>query len=73
MYDCLTLFFQQQVVAKFDFKSKDQEEMELRRGDVVTVIHKKDPNWWKGEIIRNGKLVQGLFPMTYVQPHTASE
>jgi len=67
------LYFQQQVQAKFDFKPKDQEEMELKRGDIVTIIHKKDPNWWKGEIVRNNKLTQGLFPMTYVQPYTGKE
>ena len=58
------------VVANYDFKPNDAEEMELKRGDVITVVNKKDPNWWKGEVVRNNKTLQGLFPMTYVKPYS---
>lgn len=55
------------VVANYDFKPSedDPDELELKRGDIVTVI-KKDPNWWRGEISRGGRVLQGVFPSTYV-------
>ena len=54
------------MLAQFDFKPQDEEELELKRGDVVEVVEKKDPNWWTGELQREGKTVRGLFPVTYV-------
>lgn len=54
------------MVANYDFKPQDQEEMELNRGDIITVVDKKDPNWWLGEIVRDNRCCRGLFPRTYV-------
>ncbi|ESO09426.1 hypothetical protein HELRODRAFT_153783, partial [Helobdella robusta] len=54
------------VVANYDFKPQDPEELELKRGDIVLVIDKKDPNWWSGEIVRGSQVFRGLFPKTYV-------
>jgi len=56
------------VVAQYDFNPQDDEEIELKRGDVIEVIDKKDINWWLGEMNRNNKTVRGLFPRTYVDP-----
>lgn len=58
--------FQNFVVANYDFNPQDQEELELRKGDVVTVLEKTDPNWWSGEVTRNNQIYKGLFPATYV-------
>ena len=33
------------------------------RGDVITVLHKDNDNWWMGEL-QDGQ--QGYFPVTYV-------
>lgn len=62
--------FRPKVIANYDFKPHDPEELEMKRGDIITVLDKKDPNWWMGELSRNNKQVRGLFPKTYVSPYT---
>lgn len=59
------------VIANYDFKPENPEELEIRRGDIIHVLNKNDPNWWMGEITRgNAQASRGLFPMTYVSPYT---
>lgn len=58
------------VIANYDFKPGDAEELELKRGDIVSVLDKKDPNWWMGEIMRGNQVCRGLFPKTYVSAYT---
>ena len=62
--------FQPKVCADYDFKPADKEELEMKRGDIITVIKKKDPNWWEGEIQRGNRTLRGVFPQTYVSPYT---
>ena len=66
----LVLCVQSKVIASYDFKPTDPEELELRRGDIVVVLDKKDPNWWMGELVRGTQTCRGLFPKTYVSPYT---
>lgn len=54
------------VVANYDYKPQDSEELELKRGDVVVVTKKQDDNWWEGQVVRGSTVSRGLFPMTYV-------
>jgi len=62
----------QKVIASYDFKASDPaEEIDLKRGDIVYVLNKKDPNWWLGEVTRGGNVVRGLFPKTYVTNYSA--
>ena len=56
--------------ANFDYTPQDNEELELRKGDIITVVDKRDPNWWTGEITRNNRCYRGVFPITYTSPHT---
>jgi len=58
------------VIASYDFKPHEAEELELKRGDIISVLDKKDPNWWLGEIVRGNQTFRGLFPNTYVSPYT---
>ena len=62
--------FQPKVCADYDFKAADKEELEMKRGDIITVIKKKDPNWWEGELKRNDRTCRGLFPASYVSTYT---
>lgn len=56
--------------AMYDFIAESPMELSLRRGDVVQVLSKHDPNtgapseWWQGRL-SNGSV--GLFPASYVQ------
>ena len=53
------------VVAAFDFEPQDNE-LRLRRGDIITVIHKCNEYWWMG--FCNSE--KGLFPAHYVNDIT---
>ena len=57
------------MVAKYNFNAKESGELSLRKNDVVTVIDKSHPNWWTGEMVKNGKQQRGRFPRTYVVPY----
>ncbi|CAG5853966.1 unnamed protein product [Menidia menidia] len=52
-----------QVVAIYDYTAANQDEMSFSQGQLINVLDKNDPDWWKGEI--NG--VTGLFPTNYVK------
>jgi len=51
-------------VAKYNYEPQRQDELQLARGDMVTVIERSSDGWWKGEI--NGQV--GWFPSNYVDP-----
>ncbi|KAG8196181.1 hypothetical protein JTE90_007910 [Oedothorax gibbosus] len=52
------------VQAMYDFKPAETGELELHRGDIITVVNRSDKNWWKGKIGAR----KGIFPATYVVP-----
>jgi len=51
------------MVAAFDFEPVEEDELRLRKGDIITVIDKSDQNWWRGR--SNG--MEGLFPASYAK------
>lgn len=57
------------VTALFDFEAQEDGEVSFKKGNVIKVLEKTDPNWWKGQVV-NGALAgnTGLFPSNYVQP-----
>ena len=60
---------QPKVIADYDFKAGEDEELDFKRGEIITIIHKRDPNWWLGEIMRGNKPCRGLVPSTYVRQY----
>ena len=50
------------VEALYDYTEMNEDELTLRKGDVVYVTEKSDPRWWMGVLNRK----QGLFPANYV-------
>ncbi|XP_013874048.1 SH3 domain-containing protein 21 [Austrofundulus limnaeus] len=48
----------------FDYKAKAEDELELKKGDVVVILNKEteDEGWWEGEL--NGR--RGFFPDNFV-------
>ncbi|KAM6910527.1 SH3 domain-containing protein 21 [Xenentodon cancila] len=48
----------------FDYKAKAEDELELKKGDVVAILNKEteDEGWWEGEL--NG--CRGFFPDNFV-------
>lgn len=47
------------------YPPNSEYEIELRVGDVVYVLKKRDDGWYKGTLHRNGKT--GLFPASFVE------
>ncbi|XP_049450197.1 intersectin-2b isoform X2 [Epinephelus fuscoguttatus] len=56
-----------QVIAIYDYTAANGDEMSFSKGQLINVLDKNDPDWWKGEV--NG--VTGLFPTNYVKMTTA--
>lgn len=52
------------VVVLYDYEAQGDQEMDLREGDIVTIVAKEDDVWWCGQ--KNDKM--GMFPSTYVEP-----
>lgn len=49
----------------FPYKPSNEDELDLKEGDIITVLNKDlpDKGWWKGEL--KGKI--GVFPDNFVQ------
>lgn len=56
-------------VVLYNFKSRHQDELDLKAGYKVTVIDTSDPDWWKGKCL--GKV--GFFPSKYVSKLSPGE
>lgn len=50
-----------QVRALYDFTAEEEDELGFCAGDVIEVLDRSDPSWWKGKL--RGK--SGLFPANY--------
>ncbi|KAJ1920155.1 hypothetical protein H4219_001528 [Mycoemilia scoparia] len=59
---------------KFPFTSREPGELNMKPGDRVFVIDKRDEIWWLGIIDRGSDvpLEQGIFPATYVTSEEVS-
>ncbi|XP_010841475.1 PREDICTED: GRB2-related adapter protein [Bison bison bison] len=49
--------------AQFDFSAQDPSQLSFRRGDIIEVLERLDPSWWRGRL--SGRI--GFFPRSYVQ------
>ncbi|XP_052447668.1 CD2-associated protein-like isoform X1 [Carassius gibelio] len=52
--------------AKFHYEATNQDELDLKEGDIIHILSKDtgEPGWWRGEI--NGR--EGVFPDNFVAP-----
>ena len=57
---------QAKVCADYDYMPANETELEIRRGDVITVLDTSDPNWWEGRLERESIVLSGYFPYNYV-------
>uniref|UniRef100_A0A4W4E8V4 Osteoclast-stimulating factor 1 n=1 Tax=Electrophorus electricus TaxID=8005 RepID=A0A4W4E8V4_ELEEL len=53
-----------QVMARYDFKAEEVDELTFSAGDVIEVLNQSDPCWWMGRL----KGRSGLFPANYTAP-----
>lgn len=52
------------MIALYKYSALNPDELSFSKDDVIKVIAKEEPHWWKGEL--NG--LTGLFPSNYVAP-----
>ncbi|MBN3299389.1 ITSN2 protein, partial [Amia calva] len=64
-----TLFGVCQVIAMYDYKAANEDELSFSKGQLLNVFDTNDADWWKGEL--NGDM--GLFPTNYVKMTTESD
>ncbi|XP_066498279.1 GRB2-related adapter protein 2a [Hoplias malabaricus] len=50
-----------QVKALYDFTAEEEDELGFNSGDIIEVLDRSDPSWWKGRL--RGHI--GLFPANY--------
>ncbi|XP_054162295.1 SH3 and cysteine-rich domain-containing protein 3-like [Oppia nitens] len=49
-------------VVLYNFRSRQQDELDLKAGYTVTVVDTTDPDWWQGKCLGR----KGYFPSNYV-------
>ncbi|MEJ1282975.1 intersectin 1 (SH3 domain protein 1A) [Cricetulus griseus] len=52
-----------QVIGMYDYTAQNDDELAFSKGQIINVLNKEDPDWWKGEV--SGQV--GLFPSNYVK------
>uniref|UniRef100_A0A3B3S449 Intersectin-1 n=1 Tax=Paramormyrops kingsleyae TaxID=1676925 RepID=A0A3B3S449_9TELE len=58
-----------QVIGMYDYTAQNDDELPFSKGQVINVLSKDDPDWWRGEL--NGAM--GLFPSNYVKLTTETD
>jgi len=58
--------FQPKVHVNYDFQPRSEDELEIRRGEVVTVTDNSDQDWFEGQVERDNVIYKGHFPVNYV-------
>lgn len=53
----------------YDYTAANQDELSFSKGQLINILDKTNPDWWKGEV--NG--VTGLLPTNYVKMTTDSD
>lgn len=61
---------QEKVIAKYDFKGSDQDDLPFKKGDILTVISKDEDQWWTA---KNSAGQVGSIPVPYVQKYNGQE
>lgn len=52
------------VKALYNFTAEEDDELSFCAGDIIDVLDRSDPAWWKGSLGENS----GLFPANYTAP-----
>uniref|UniRef100_A0A4W5N4J4 Intersectin-1 n=1 Tax=Hucho hucho TaxID=62062 RepID=A0A4W5N4J4_9TELE len=58
-----------QVIGMYDYMAQNDDELPFGKGQIINVLSREDPDWWKGEL--NGSV--GLFPSNYVKLTTDTD
>ncbi|KAF9434870.1 Proline-serine-threonine phosphatase-interacting protein 2 [Entomortierella beljakovae] len=57
------------VRAIYDYEATIPEELSLKEGDILGVLHTRDDGWWEGNLMDDYRgLMRGLFPSNFTEP-----
>lgn len=57
----------EKVISIYPFTAQHDDELSFDANEVIKILSKDDPTWWKGQIITSGAI--GLFPSNHVQEY----
>ncbi|KAK9890205.1 hypothetical protein WA026_010315 [Henosepilachna vigintioctopunctata] len=60
----------EQVIAKYDFIGQDPDDLNFKKGDILTVLSKDEDQWWTAINCRG---VKGSIPVPYVEKFIESQ
>jgi intersectin len=60
--------FADKVQAMYPYKALNDDELSFEPDDIISVLSRDEPDWWRGEL--NG--ITGLFPSNYVRTFVSS-
>jgi hypothetical protein len=60
------LFSFLEVLVLFDYDGQAEDELTIRKGDVIVDVKKLDGGWWHGKLKTLKGSIQGLFPDNFV-------
>lgn len=60
----------EKVQGQYDFLGNDPEDLPFRKGDILTVAHKDEEQWWT---CKNAEGKEGLIPVPYVRTYVPTE
>ncbi|KAF9128818.1 hypothetical protein BGW39_004709 [Mortierella sp. 14UC] len=53
----------------YDYDATIPEELSLRTGDILAVLHTRDDGWWEGNLLDDYRgPMRGLFPSNFTEP-----
>ncbi|KAF9918543.1 Proline-serine-threonine phosphatase-interacting protein 2 [Lobosporangium transversale] len=53
----------------YDYEATIPEELSLKEGNIIAVLHTRDDGWWEGDLIDdNRNHMRGLFPSNFTEP-----
>lgn len=55
----------EKVMSLYPFVAQHDDELSFQANEVIKVLSKEDPTWWKGQLESNNAI--GVFPSNYVQ------
>lgn len=53
------------MIALWSYQSTSNDELSFSENEIITILNKDDPNWYKGKSNATGKV--GLFPSSYTE------
>ena len=57
------------MIALYPYTAQNRDELTFVKDDIIRVISKDEPDWWRGEL---GNSI-GLFPVNYVKSLSQAE